>query len=111
MRPCSRRANGGRLCGMLRAARVRRSVNTGEPHVFMRRLLSTAALAAAACAVGVASRAPARTPSSMRTSAQAATQAVTSAYDILIRRARIVDGSGSPWYRADIAIAGDRIEI
>lgn len=30
-------------------------------------------------------------------------------YDLLFRNARIVDGSGSPWYRADLAVAGDRI--
>ena len=29
--------------------------------------------------------------------------------DILIRNARIVDGSGNPWFRGDIAIRGDRI--
>ncbi len=30
-------------------------------------------------------------------------------YDLLIRRGRIVDGSGSPWYVGDVAIKGDRI--
>ena len=30
-------------------------------------------------------------------------------YDLLFRNARIVDGSGSPWYRADLATSGDRI--
>jgi dihydroorotase/N-acyl-D-amino-acid deacylase len=30
-------------------------------------------------------------------------------YDILIRNARIVDGTGSPWYRGEIAIRQDRI--
>ena len=30
-------------------------------------------------------------------------------FDILIRGGRIVDGSGSPWYRGDAAVAGDRI--
>jgi dihydroorotase/N-acyl-D-amino-acid deacylase len=30
-------------------------------------------------------------------------------YDILIRGGRIVDGTGSPWYRGDVAIRGDRI--
>jgi len=29
--------------------------------------------------------------------------------DVVIRNARVVDGSGNPWYRADIAIRGDRI--
>ncbi len=30
-------------------------------------------------------------------------------YDLVLRNTRIVDGTGSPWYRADIAIAGDTI--
>ena len=31
------------------------------------------------------------------------------AFDLLIRNARIVDGTGSPWYRAEIAVRGDVI--
>src|SRR5262245_51250670 len=30
-------------------------------------------------------------------------------YDLLIRNARIADGTGSPWYRADLAVRGDRV--
>jgi N-acyl-D-amino-acid deacylase len=30
-------------------------------------------------------------------------------YDLLLRGARIVDGTGSPWYRGDLAIRGDTI--
>jgi N-acyl-D-amino-acid deacylase len=30
-------------------------------------------------------------------------------YDLLIRNARIVDGTGSPWYRGDIALRGESI--
>ncbi len=30
-------------------------------------------------------------------------------FDTLIRNARVVDGSGNPWFHADVAIAGDRI--
>ena len=30
-------------------------------------------------------------------------------YDLVIRNARVVDGTGSPWYRADLAIRGDQI--
>ncbi len=30
-------------------------------------------------------------------------------YDILIRNARVVDGTGNAWFRADVAIKGDRI--
>jgi N-acyl-D-amino-acid deacylase len=31
------------------------------------------------------------------------------AFDILIRGGRVLDGTGNPWYRADIGITGDRI--
>ncbi len=31
------------------------------------------------------------------------------AYDVIIRNARIVDGTGAPWYRGEIAIKGDVI--
>ncbi|MBC8103229.1 MAG: D-aminoacylase, partial [Cytophagales bacterium] len=30
-------------------------------------------------------------------------------YEVLIRGARVVDGTGSPWYRGDLALAGGRI--
>jgi N-acyl-D-amino-acid deacylase len=30
-------------------------------------------------------------------------------FDVLIRNARVMDGSGNPWLRADLGIAGDRI--
>ena len=30
-------------------------------------------------------------------------------YDLLLKNCRIVDGSGSPWYRGDVAIKGDTI--
>lgn len=30
-------------------------------------------------------------------------------YDVLIRNGRLLDGSGNPWIRADLAIKGDRI--
>ena len=30
-------------------------------------------------------------------------------YDVIIRNARIVDGTGAPWYRGEIAISGDTI--
>jgi N-acyl-D-amino-acid deacylase len=39
----------------------------------------------------------------------AAGSAQEPAYDLLIRNGRVVDGTGSPWYRADVAIRGDSI--
>jgi N-acyl-D-amino-acid deacylase len=30
-------------------------------------------------------------------------------YDLIIRGGRVLDGSGNPWYRADVAIRGERI--
>jgi N-acyl-D-amino-acid deacylase len=30
-------------------------------------------------------------------------------YDLLIRNAKVIDGTGSPWYYADLGIAGDKI--
>ena len=38
-----------------------------------------------------------------------ATGAQGAEYDLLIRNARIVDGAGSPWFRGDLGITGDRI--
>jgi N-acyl-D-amino-acid deacylase len=32
-------------------------------------------------------------------------------YDLVIRNARVIDGSGNPWYRADIAVKGDTIAL
>ncbi len=31
------------------------------------------------------------------------------AYDLIIRNGHIIDGTGNPWYAADVAISGDRI--
>ncbi|HVT39025.1 MAG TPA: amidohydrolase family protein, partial [Gemmatimonadaceae bacterium] len=31
------------------------------------------------------------------------------AYDLIIRNGRVLDGSGNPWFRADIGVTGDRI--
>ena len=38
-----------------------------------------------------------------------AASAADAPYDLVLRNARIVDGTGSPWYRADLAIRGDAI--
>ena len=35
--------------------------------------------------------------------------AQTPAFDLVIRNGRIVDGTGSPWYRGDLAVRGDTI--
>src|SRR6058998_3557107 len=35
--------------------------------------------------------------------------AQTPAYDLNLRNGRIVDGTGSPWYRGDVAVRGDTI--
>jgi len=31
-------------------------------------------------------------------------------YDILIEDGRVIDGTGNPWFKADVAVVGDRIE-
>ena len=31
------------------------------------------------------------------------------AFDTILSGGRIIDGSGNPWYRADVGITGDRI--
>jgi len=36
-------------------------------------------------------------------------QAQTPTYDLVIRNGRIIDGSGNPWYRGDVAVRGDTI--
>lgn len=41
----------------------------------------------------------------------AASRAQTGSYDILIKNGRIVDGSGAPWYTADLAIKDGKIAV
>src|SRR6185295_8196749 len=52
-------------------------------------------LAATIVLAGCAGRSPAGTPVEP-----------ASAYDIVIRNGRVLDGAGNPWVRADIAIRG-----
>ena len=58
-----------------------------------RTLVPLAILLAAGCATAPVAPPPATPP----------------AYDLLIRGGRILDGTGSPWFRGDIAIRDDRI--
>jgi dihydroorotase/N-acyl-D-amino-acid deacylase len=44
-----------------------------------------------------------------RSSAPAQPPAMAGGFDVLITNGRVVDGTGAPWYRADIGITGDRI--
>ena len=60
---------------------------------------------------------PMRRPNVTRALVAAATALAATAhpataqlYDVLIRNARVLDGTGNDWFRADIAITGDRIE-
>ncbi len=39
----------------------------------------------------------------------AASTLAAQSYDVLIRGGRVIDGTGSPWRYADVAIKGDRI--
>src|SRR5262249_44069255 len=32
-------------------------------------------------------------------------------FDVLIRNGRVYDGSGNPWFKADIGVVGDRITL
>src|SRR3982751_6058850 len=34
---------------------------------------------------------------------------LASDYDVLIRNARVMDGTGNPWFRADVAVKGGKI--
>jgi dihydroorotase/N-acyl-D-amino-acid deacylase len=41
--------------------------------------------------------------------AQAPTFGQQQAYDLLIRNGHVIDGTGNPWFAADVAVRGDRI--
>lgn len=42
-------------------------------------------------------------------SGPASAQAAGESFDVLIRHGRVVDGTGNPWFHADVGIRGDRI--
>ena len=46
---------------------------------------------------------------SLMGAASVTAQQAAASYDLIIRNGRIVDGTGSPWYRADIAVGGGHI--
>lgn len=58
---------------------------------------------AIACVAGVVVACQSPTP------APAAAVPVNETFDVLITNGRIVDGTGAPWFRADVGIIGDRI--
>ena len=60
-------------------------------------------LAAASLAVGAALTFPATA------AAQPAAAAAPQRFDVLLRRGRVLDGTGNAWVRADVGIRGDRI--
>jgi N-acyl-D-aspartate/D-glutamate deacylase len=35
----------------------------------------------------------------------------TAEYDVVIRNGRVLDGSGNPWFRADVGLRGDRVAV
>ncbi len=47
--------------------------------------------------------------SSSSTPSTASTSSNSTEYDLIIRNGHILDGTGNPWYAADVAIQGDRI--
>jgi N-acyl-D-amino-acid deacylase len=62
-----------------------------------RALLTLISALLPATALAVPAAAPASPPAAVET------------YDVLVRGGRIVDGTGNPWFVADLAIRGDRI--
>jgi N-acyl-D-amino-acid deacylase len=46
---------------------------------------------------------------STATSSNSASSPAAGTYDIIVRNGHIIDGTGNPWYAADVAIQGDRI--
>jgi N-acyl-D-amino-acid deacylase len=67
-------------------------------------------LVATLAVAGCDSPPPPAAPAASATPAAAPTQPATpSRFDVVIANGRVVDGTGAPWFRADIGIVGDRI--
>src|SRR5262245_41117273 len=60
----------------------------------------------AACGGGPATPPPAAAPAPASAPAQAST---SGPFDVVIAGGRVVDGTGAPWFIADVGIAGDKI--
>lgn len=65
----------------------------------MRRVMNCAGLLVVACVVVLG----------VRSSARQDPSAGAESYDVIIRGGHILDGTGNPWYAADIGIRGDKI--
>jgi N-acyl-D-amino-acid deacylase len=49
------------------------------------------------------------TPTAFIRTAQSGSQSVTPSYDVVVTNARVIDGSGNPWFRADVGVRDGRI--
>jgi dihydroorotase/N-acyl-D-amino-acid deacylase len=69
----------------------------------MNRFLAVVCLAVAACALFACQSSTPAVP------ANTAVQETDFPFDVLILNGRVIDGTGAPWFRADVGINGDRI--